>query len=116
MLTPRTLKAAAQLSASPAKASTAQISNISQVSADRYENSHQSDVKGDFESGHLPSCIIGSVFIEGTVLFDVEWKCTPHSRQPTNSLVTEDVLKKHIKPRVFKEMMKEYLSQESPMK
>ena len=70
--------------------------------------------RGNFESGNKANKILRSVLIEGKVLFDIEWKRETDRIQPLNTLVSEDTLKKNLKPRTFKKLLNQYLAEDSP--
>ena len=72
--------------------------------------------KGCFKSGHKVLKINRSVLIEGRVLFDIEWKRAKNQMQPLNSLVTENTLKKNLKPRTYKKMLNDYRKNTTPKK
>ena len=69
--------------------------------------------KGSFESGHKATKILRSVLIEGRVLFDIQWKRDPNRIQPLNTLISEEELKKQLRPRTYKKMLNKYLAEDS---
>lgn len=76
------------------------------------QHSEISFPRGCFESGNKPKKILKSVLLEGRVLFSVEWKKEKNKLQPLNTLISEEKLKKSLKPRTYKKLLNKYLAEE----
>ena len=89
------------------------IKRISPTQEDKTTVMSEYVPRGNFESGNKANKIVRSVLIEGKVLFDIEWKRETDRIQPLNTLVSEETLKKSLKPRTFKKLLNLYLAEDS---
>ena len=69
-------------------------------------------LQGKFESGHKPHKIVKSLFIEGKVLFEIEWERSENKINPLNTMITEENLRKQIEPKIFTKLMNDHLNQD----